>query len=256
MTTEHEALDQLRHDLLNLGLRPGGLLLVHASLRSLGEVSGGAETFIQGLLSALGEGGTLLMPALTYEQTTPENPTFDVRQTPANVGIIPETFRKRPGTLRSVHPTHSVCAFGPLAAALLDPHLEDNTPCGPHSPFHTLPHHDGQILMLGCGLEPNTSIHAIEEQIVPPYLYDPPLEYTLTLANGATILKTYTPHNFRGWLQRYERIEHLLTAPALRRGAVLAAGAFLIESAALWEAALSALRADPLYFVQAEQGKC
>jgi aminoglycoside 3-N-acetyltransferase len=241
--------NQIYDDLLALGVRPGGVLMVHASLRALGNVPGGAETVIRGLLAALGEDGTLLMPALTYERVTPQNPVFDVHQTPSNVGIIPETFRKREGTRRSVHPTHSVCALGPLTAALLDPHSEDNTPCGPHSPFHTLPHHNGQILMLGCGLEPNTSMHAIEELVVPPYLYNPPIEYTLTLADGSTVLKTYTPHNFRGWQQRYERIEHILAEPALRRGSVLAAEAFLMEAAALWDAALPALRRDPLYFV-------
>jgi aminoglycoside 3-N-acetyltransferase len=223
---------------------------VHASLRALGHVPGGAEAVIQALLAALGDGGTLLMPALTYERVTRESPVFNVNLTPANVGIIPETFRRRPGTGRSVHPTHSVCAVGPLTASLLDPHLEDSTPCGPHSPFRALPEHDGQILMLGCGLEPNTSMHAIEEQVVPPYLYGPPIEYQLTLADGTVIRKTYTPHGFRGWSQRYERVAHLLAAPALRRGRVLAAEAHLIEAAALWEAALAALRRDPLCFVE------
>jgi aminoglycoside 3-N-acetyltransferase len=245
----NQVLTQFQADLLALGVRPGGVLMVHSSLRALGNVPGGAETVIEGLLATLGEDGTLLMPALTYERVTRQNPRFDVRHTPANVGIIPETFRTRESTRRSVHPTHSVCAVGPLAAALLDPHLDDDTPCGPHSPFHTLPHHNGQILMLGCGLEPNTSMHAIEELVVPPYLYAPPIEYALTMADGTMLNKTYTPHNFHGWLQRYERVEHLLSEPALRRGPVLAAEAYLIEAAALWDAALPALRRDPLYFV-------
>jgi aminoglycoside 3-N-acetyltransferase len=240
----------LADDLLALGVRPGGVLLVHASLRALGHVPGGAEAVIRALLAALGDGGTLLMPALTYERVTPESPVFDVNHTPANVGVLAETFRRRAGTRRSVHPTHSVCAVGPLTAALLDPHLEDSTPCGPHSPFRALPEHDGQILMLGCGLEPNTSMHAIEEQVVPPYLYGPPIEYLLTLADGAVIRKTYTPHGFRGWSQRYERVAHLLAAPALRVGTALSAEAHLIEAAALWQAAVPALRHDPLCFVE------
>lgn len=242
-------LQKLETDLLTLGLRPGGVLMMHASLRALGWLPGGAEAVIQGLLSALGADGTLLMPALSYEHVTRENPLFDVKNTPSNVGILPETFRQRAGTKRSTHPTHSVCAVGPLAAALLDPHIEDTTPCGPNSPFHNLPHHNGQILMLGCGLEPNTSIHAIEEITAPPYLYAEPIDYTLVLEDGANILKTYTPHGFNGWDQRYERVQDLLSPSALKRGPVLAAEAWLIESATLWEAALAALRQNPLYFV-------
>jgi aminoglycoside 3-N-acetyltransferase len=244
-----ETLPQLRDDLLALGVRPGGVLLVHSSLRALGPVPGGPGTVIAGLRAALGEGGTLLMPALSYENVTPQHPIFDVRRTPSNVGILPETFRLLPGTRRSLHPTHSVCATGPLADALLDPHIEDATPCGPHSPFHALPERDGQILMLGCGLEPNTSMHAIEELVVPPYLYDPPIEYHLTREDGSTLDKTYTPHNFRGWRQRYDRVDRALPAPGLKKGRVLAAEAFLIESAALREAALAALSRDPLFFV-------
>lgn len=246
-------LQKLQTDLLSLGLRPGGVLMVHASLRALGQVPGGAETVIQGLLSALGADGTLLMPALSYEHVTCENPVFDVKNTPANVGVIPETFRKRVGTKRSLHPTHSVCAVGPLAEALLAAHIKDATPCGPHSPFHALPRYNGQILMLGCGLEPNTSMHAIEELVEPPYLYSQPIDYTLVREDGTSLVKTYTPHGFEGWEQRYERAQDILPSCALKRGPVLEAEAWLIESAALWDYALSALRKAPLYFVAEQQ---
>jgi len=211
--------------------------MVHSSLRALGC---GAETVIDGLLTALGAEGTLLMPALTYERVTRETPFFDVRATPSNVGVIPETFRLRPGTCRSLHPTHSVCAVGPFAALLPD-HARDTTPCGPHSPFHWLPKHNGQILMLGCGLAPNTSMHAVEELAEPPYLYGLPIEYRL---NG--VAKSYTPHGFQGYRQRYDRIGQMLD---VRRGKVLAGEAFLLEAAAMWEVALDALRKNPLAFV-------
>jgi aminoglycoside 3-N-acetyltransferase len=207
---------------------------------------------IQALREALGEDGTLLMPALSYELVTRAEPCFDIHNTPSNVGIIPETFRRLEDTLRSLHPTHSVCAAGRLAQALLAPHAQDTTPCGPNSPFHTLPAHDGQILMLGCGLEPNTSMHAIEELVVPPYLYADPITYRLTPADGNVQEKVYTPHDFRGWRQRYDRVDQVLTAPGLRLGQVLQSQAYLIEAAALWEAALAALRRDPLYFVEPE----
>lgn len=243
--------EQFCHDLLELGVRPGGVLLVHSSLRALGHVPGGAETIIQGLRTAVGADGTLLMPVLTYETVTSSSPVFDVRQTPANVGIIPETFRHQPDVQRSVHPTHSVCGTGPLAAALLQPHLDDHTPCGDHSPFHTLPAHNGQILLLGCGLRPNTSMHAIEEMVTPPYLFSPPIEYQLTLADGTTLKKRYVPHNFRGWVQRYDRVTDYLAAPGLRQGSVLAAEAFLLEAAMLWETILPVLFREPLYFVDA-----
>jgi aminoglycoside 3-N-acetyltransferase len=94
---------ELAQACLALGVRPGGVLLVHSSLRALGHVPGGAETVIAGLRHALGPEGTLLMPALTYERVTLQNPRFDVRHTPANVGVIPETFRRQSHPLRMRH---------------------------------------------------------------------------------------------------------------------------------------------------------
>lgn len=242
-------LEQFTRDLLALGVRPGGVLMVHSALRPFGWVPGGAETIIQGLLSAIGSEGTLLMPALSYEHVTPEDPVFDVRYTPPCVGAIAEAFRRRARTRRSLHPTHSVCAVGPLTDELLIPHAQDSTPCGPHSPFHRLPQFDGQILMLACSLIYNTSLHAIEEMVIPPYLFNPPLEYQLTDEHGNTFRKMYTPHNFAGWSQRYERVSTILTEPALRCQPVRGVPSYLLEARDLWPAALAALEREPLFFV-------
>ena len=245
----NDTLSRMTHDLHALGVREGRVLLVHSSLSALGYVEGGPETVIQGLLDALGPTGTLLMPALSYESVTRRSPTFDVRTTPSNVGAIPEYFRRRPGTRRSVHPTHSVCAAGPRTAELLDDHPLDETPCGLHSPFHKLRDVSGQLLMLGCGLRPNTSMHAIEELVEPPYLYADPITYRLVHADGHVTTKTYRPHSFRHHEQRYDRLADVLSEPALHRGRVLAAEVYLIDVPAMWGAVLAALRRDPLYFV-------
>ncbi len=248
------AAQRLAADLQQLGVLRGGVLLVHSSLSALGYVPGGPETVIRGLLAALGPEGTLLLPALSYERVTEKHPFFDIRRTPSNVGAIPEYYRTRPGTARSMHPTHSVCAVGPRTTELLGEHGQDSTPCGPNSPFHKLPFVDGQLLMLGCGLQPNTSMHAIEETVVPPYLFGPPLTYVLTDGTGHTIGRTYTTHGFDGWDQRYDRVAEVLEPPALVRGPVLKGEAHLIRTRALWDAVQAELRCDPLRFVERYRG--
>lgn len=239
----------LVNDLLTLGVRPGGVLLVHSSLRSLGPLPGGAENAIRALLAALGPQGTLLMPALSYATVRSSRPIFDARQTPSCVGALTEAFRTRPGTLRSIHPTHSVCGTGRLAGELLGSHERDTTPVGPYSPFSHLPGVNGQILFLGCGLRPNTSMHGIEEKIEPPYLFADPLDYQITRMDGSYKTMRVRRHGFQGWEQRYDRLQTVLAEPDLRRGRVLQADCDLVESAVMWPAALRALRADPLYFV-------
>jgi aminoglycoside 3-N-acetyltransferase len=236
-------------DLLTLGVRPGGVLLVHSALRPFGYVPGGANTVIEGLLITLGEKGTLLMPALSWQNVTPKNPIFDQKHTPSCVGIIAETFRLDLRTQRSLHPTHSVCGSGPLAKPMFANHSDDHTPCGPNSPFHQLPILKGQILMLACGLIYNTSMHAIEEQVEPPYLYNPPILYTLIDNNSHKSEKEYIPHNFKDWIQRYDRVANILKTPYLSLGSVVGAKSYLIEAQTLWEAALPVITHNPLYFI-------
>jgi aminoglycoside 3-N-acetyltransferase len=240
-------LTQITSDLHQHGVRPGDILLVHASLRSLGHVPGGAETVIRALLQAVGEDGSLLMPALSYEQQPAH--IHSTRHTPSNVGAIPESFRRRAGTLRSVHPTHSVCGVGPVVEALFRDHPLDRTPCGPHSPFHRFPDLGGKILMLGCGLRPNTSMHALEEYVVPPYLFGPERLYTITGWDGRTYTQAYITHNFAGWEQRYDRVADLPDPGFLRRGQVLEAESYLLEAAGLKTAVLAKMSADPMFFV-------
>lgn len=237
----------LAADLRALGLRPGTTVMVHSAFRSLGV--GDPEVVIGALLDLLGPAGTLLMPALSYLQQPPA--VHDTRVTPSCVGFLPEYFRTRPGTRRSLHPTHSVCGVGARAEELLASHALDKTPCGPRSPFSAILR-EGTILMLGCGLRPNTAMHAVEEHALPPYLFGPPCAYTITDGDGRTFVKAYTPHNFAGVAQRYDRVGGLLASPALRTGRVGAATAHLIDGPTCFATALAELQRDPLAFVEPE----
>ncbi len=242
-------------DLLRLGVRPGGVLLVHASLKSLGRVKGGAESVIQALLQAIGPNGTLLLPALSYATVDAKQPCFDLLHTPVCVGALPEYFRQLPGVIRSIHPTHSVCAYGKLARELTEKHHFDTTPCGRYSPFRLLPDYRGQILMLGCGFAPNTSIHAIEEVANVPYLLQKEaILYQIIQADGRKSQMRVRRHNFSGhYRQRYDRLAALLPADALSNGKVLEATAHLLEAPLMWETALRQLAEAPFYFVDAWQ---
>ena len=246
---ELDARDQIARELLEAGVRPGAPVLVHSSLSSLGQVPGGPQTVIDGILAALGPEGTLLMPALSYEHVHARQPVFDVLRTPSNVGLIPETFRNRPGAVRSVNPTHSVCGVGAQVTTLLGQHQQDETPCGPHSPFRLLRQAGGQIVFLGCGLRPNTSMHSVEELVEPPYLFGDVMAYRVRLPGGAEVTLRCRRHNFAGYEQRYDRLAGLMKARELRTGRVMRALVHVVECEPMWEHALAALLRDPLFFV-------
>lgn len=249
MNTHRIFLAQFHSDLHTLGLPLDAVVMVHSSLKSFGHVDGEAQTVIDALLSYLSPNGTLLMPALSFMTVHSGNPVFNIRRTPSCVGIIPETFRKMKGVRRSMHPTHSVCGFGKQAEALLANHQKDHTPCGENSPFHLLHKVNGCILMLGCGLRPNTSMHAVEELVEPPYLFREPLAYTLIDAEGQQSHKAYIRHDFANTAQRYDRLARVMKAPGLRFGKVCGSESFLLHAPAMWEAALQQYREDPSYFV-------
>lgn len=56
-----------------------------------------------------------LQPTHTWAQMSKEYSLFDPEKESACVGIIPNIFRKREGVIRSLHPTHSIAAYGPEA---------------------------------------------------------------------------------------------------------------------------------------------
>ena len=250
MNEQVQAEIQIANDLTALGIRSGGVLLVHASLRSLGKVAGGAETVVRGLLRALQENGTLLMPALSYRYTTVNTPVFDHQDTRSCVGALPEYFRTRANTTRSIHPTHSVSGVGALAERILENHSLDTTPCGTHSPFYRLREMSGQILFLGCGLRPNTSMHAVEEIVEPPYLFGQPVDYRIILSTDKEMTMRVKRHDFWEWKQRYDRLAPLLDEDGLKRGKVLDATCDLVDCEQMWERALTALKRDPFFFVE------
>jgi aminoglycoside 3-N-acetyltransferase len=167
--------------LKELGVRNGMTLLVHSSLRSLGSfIPGGASAILAALADAVSPEGTLVMPTQSHDLTDPgtwmnppldeswwelvrdELPAYDPTWTlTGGMGIIVETFRGLPGTLRSGHPHVSFAARGPSASRLLEAHDLDFG-LGEHSPLAKLYDADAYVLLLGCGHDSNTSLHLAE----------------------------------------------------------------------------------------------
>lgn len=241
---------KIADDARALGVRKGSALLVHSSFRSLG---GGvtAKEVVDGLREALGPGGTLVFPTLSYLFVGPAHArAFDVRTTPSNVGYLPEYFRTQiPDVRRSLGPTHSCAAVGEKRDFLVGEHSLDDTPAGEHSPFRRLLELDGSILFLGCGTNCNTSMHAVEELSRPPYLFEDRYDYELTDETGKTVVRPCYAHDFQGVSQQYRRMEDLLTGDELRTGNILQAPCHLMRCAPLWEKADAKLREDPFWFV-------
>ncbi len=160
--------NQLKRDLEKLGIRPSDTLLIHSSMKAIGPVEGGADTVLDMLMDYFRDEGLLVFPTLSFRDINDRNPRFDVRNTPSCVGILPELFRQRPGVIRSLHPTHSLAAFGHDAAEFTAGHEKALTPEPEGSPWWRLLERSGKILFIGTGISCNTFLHGVDEWLKLP----------------------------------------------------------------------------------------
>lgn len=175
----------LKEQLEELGLREDDTVLVHSSMKAIGEVEGGADTVLDAWMEFFSE-GLLLLPTHTWRQMSPEYNVFDPVSEESCVGLLTNLFRKRAGVVRSLHPTHSMAAYGCNAAEYLAGEENCNTPCTPGGCYDRLRQVKGKILLVGVGHERNTFIHSVEEVLnVPNRLTDKPVLFFVVMPDGS-----------------------------------------------------------------------
>ncbi|UQZ37557.1 AAC(3) family N-acetyltransferase [Paenibacillus sp. PK3_47] len=211
--------ESLKEQLAEMGIDPRGTLLVHSSLKSIGEVQGGADTVLDVLADYMKD-GLLVLPTHTWSYINAENPRFSVLESPSCVGILPELFRRREGVIRSWHPTHSVAALGTDAGDFTAGDERWDTPCARGSVYGKLLDRKADIMLLGVDLRRNTFIHGIEEWVdIPGRMTDDHEQlYTVTPA-GEEISVPSRRHCGLSWSQHFWKVEQVLEdGGALRRG--------------------------------------
>jgi aminoglycoside 3-N-acetyltransferase len=233
-------------DLQSLGVRSSGILMVHSSLSSLGNVSGGSVSVIKVIREALGPKGTLIMPAHSWDVMEEGCRIFNARNTKSGVGVITETFRNMPGVHRSLHPSHSIAAAGPLAAELIADHEMCPTPCGAGTPYEKLCRMKGQVLFLGTTLDSNTAYHTIEAMADLSYLMKPSADtFTIVDQEGQKRKLAVWRHE-AGISRRFAEWENLLVQQEiLKVGKVGKARTLLMEGAAFLEFMLDRVSKEP-----------
>ena len=183
-------IDQLAEGWRQSGVKEGGTLLVHSSLRrTLGLHKGlSADDVLQSFLEALGPSGTLLLPAFNFDFN--KGMPFDIRSTPSHMGGLTEAARARPDTHRSGHPVYSFLAIGKHAAAFGA--INNQSGYGADSPFAVLRDLDGQIGVLGLPDQKSmTFYHHVEEMQAVPYRYHKVFDGQYTDAGGRQSVRRY-----------------------------------------------------------------
>ena len=211
--------EDLLNQLKDMKIKQSGTLLVHSSLKSMGQVEGGAETVLDALSDYMAD-GLLVLPTHTWNYINGDNPRFYVEDSPSCVGILPELFRKRPGVIRSWHPTHSVAALGRDAVEFTVGDEQFDTPCARGSVWGKLLDLKAQIILVGVDLRRNTFIHGIEEWVdIPGRMTDTHEMLYTVLADGTEISVPSRRHCGLSWSEHFWKVENtLIEGGALKIG--------------------------------------
>jgi aminoglycoside 3-N-acetyltransferase len=175
---------QLCSGFRDLGLRPGDTVMMHASIRAVGEIAGGPDEIHLALKDVLTPEGTLMMyascPAYYDEvgrghlSTSQERdlleklPAFDAltARSQRDNGALVELFRTYPGSMVNSHVARFV-VWGKQAEYLIS-NQPWNYAFGRDSALERFVDLDGRILLLGCDHDTVTFFHYAEHIVELP----------------------------------------------------------------------------------------
>ncbi len=160
--------------LKDMGIDRADTVMMHTSMRSIGDVEGGCDGLIDAFKSYLCD-GLYLVPTHTWANVGISVFEYDPKNTIPCIGALPTVAAFRADGFRSLHPTHSVAAFGKRAEEFIKGEEKSTSPCPVGGVWSRLYDENAKILLVGVGLNRNTYIHAIDEKIDLPDRLTPPV---------------------------------------------------------------------------------
>lgn len=259
------AREALAADLRALGLATGDVVMVHASVRAVGEVAGGPDEIHLAIKDVLGSEGTLMMYAscpryvdevgrgnLTADEEAEvleKLPAFDplAARSARDNGALVELLRTYPGSRVNPHPARFV-AWGRHAD-----HLFSKQPWsyafGRDSALERFVEMDGKILLLGSDHDTVTFLHYAEHIVDVPDKRVARFKVPI-LENGRRVWRDMEEFNtasdgvHANWPDRFfaQIVDAHLAETGNRGGIVGNATCHLLRARALLDAALPAMR--------------
>lgn len=238
-----------------MGIKPDDTLLIHSSMKAIGEVENGAHTVLDAFMEYLAD-GLLILPTHTWRQINEDYNVFDVVNEPSCVGILTNLFMNRPGVIRSWHPTHSVAAFGCDAEQYTAGEERFDTPCPRDGCWGKLYDRKGKILFLGAPITRNTIIHGVEEWAgISNRLTDKHQHLKILTPDGKLLDRPMRRHfsPIPDVSKNYGKLEEpLLHIGAAQKGRIGDAVSILVEVVPMVDLTMEFLQRDPDLFINNE----
>lgn len=185
--------EDLKLQMQQMGLLPTDTVLIHTSMKAIGEVEHGADGVIDAFCEYLHD-GLFLVPTHTWDNVNTKNPVYDVAATVPCIGALPRVAAFRKDGIRSLHPTHSIWAHGRDAEAFIRNEENAGSPGAPGFCWDRLADRGAKVLLIGVTHNRNTFIHSVDERAEIPDRLHKPFDVTIIDWHGAQLQKTTRPH--------------------------------------------------------------
>ncbi len=165
-------------------------VIVHISLKAVGEVDGSAQGLLDTLIEYFtADGGILIIPTHTWANFDQKKQiVLDMTTTETCVGAFPSVALKDGRGVRTDNPTHSVVIFGKRERiqGFIKGDSETETPTSPNGVYGKIFEQDGYVLLIGVGQDKNTCIHCVDEMLnLPSRLSDKPTKMKVRYPDGS-----------------------------------------------------------------------
>ena len=186
----------IQKQLKRMGAPRDSVVLMHTSLRSVGDVEGGAEGLLDALIEYFtAKGGLFCVPTHTWGNLGTDKITLDMTMPESNLGAFATLAAKDGRGVRSENPSHSMVVFGDRKRA--EDFVRDDafvtTPTAPESCYGKLLDMNGSVLLVGVGQNKNTFLHCVDEILQTPLrMADKPTRLTVKRLDGEVVERDLT----------------------------------------------------------------
>jgi len=198
------SLKELSQLITGLKIPPSSTVMIHSSLLKFGIIENGVEGFFQCIIESLAGEPTIVMPAFSFSYF--DNRYWDVKKTKSEMGALSEYFRKLNGALRTIHPFHSIVAYGKYVKEFKG--CNSLSSFGKNSPFEKLVELNAYNLSLGTEfIGGGTFFHHTEEVCRVPYRHYKEFPGSVYNEEGKMVNKIYKMY-VRNITDNYEYVNN------------------------------------------------
>ncbi|MBQ7378062.1 MAG: AAC(3) family N-acetyltransferase [Clostridia bacterium] len=195
--TKSELLSQLEA----LRLPRDRVVLMHSSLRLVGQIEGGAKTLLDALIEYFtAQGGLFCVPTHTWANlwATDKEFVLDVNDPHTCLGAFSDFAAADGRGIRTENPTHSMVVFGDRAKteAFAANEIDVSSGTAPESCYGKLYEMGGYVLLVGVSHARNTYLHAVDEMLnVPNRITEQTREVKIKRESGEIVTRHIHSHH-------------------------------------------------------------